>query len=38
MPQGSTVGQICFGYEIVSTGGTAHRFKIDRFSISASRK
>jgi hypothetical protein len=38
MPQGSTVGQICFGYEIVSTGGTAHRFKIDRFSISSSRK
>jgi|tagenome__1003787_1003787.scaffolds.fasta_scaffold20633900_2 hypothetical protein len=36
--KGSTVGQICFGYEIVSTGGTFHRFKIDRFSIRSPRK
>jgi hypothetical protein len=35
--KGSTVGQICFGYEIVSTGGTFHRFKIDRFSITSPR-
>jgi hypothetical protein len=38
MPHGSRVGQICFGYEVVSTGGTLHRFKIDRFSIASPRK
>jgi hypothetical protein len=38
LPQGSTVGQICFGYEIVSTGGTSQRFKIDRFSIASPRR
>jgi hypothetical protein len=35
--RGSTIGQICFGYEIVSTGGTFHRFKIDQFSITQRR-
>ncbi|MBO0847279.1 MAG: hypothetical protein J2P22_17905 [Nocardioides sp.] len=30
---GSRISQICFGYEIVSTHGAFHRFKIDRFSI-----
>jgi Glycosyl hydrolase family 12 len=38
LPKGSTVGQVCFGYEIVSTGGSAHGFKIDRFSVSSSRR
>ena len=37
MPGGSTVGQICFGYEIVSTQGSPARFKIDRFSIRSQR-
>jgi hypothetical protein len=36
--RGSTIGQICFGYEIVSTNGAPHRFKIDRFSINSPRK
>jgi hypothetical protein len=31
LPKGSTLGQICFGYEIVSTAGAWHRFKIDQF-------
>lgn len=34
----STLGQVCFGYEIVSTGGSAQRFKIDRFSVTSSRR
>ncbi|HET8665833.1 MAG TPA: hypothetical protein VFM08_16065 [Nocardioides sp.] len=38
LPQGSTLGQVCFGYEIVSTKGTFHKFKIDRFSVTSSRK
>jgi len=37
MRKGSTVGQVCFGYEVVSTGGSFHRFKIDQFSITSSR-
>jgi hypothetical protein len=37
MPRSSTVGQICFGYEIVSTQGSPARFKIDRFSITSKR-
>ena len=36
--KGSTLGQVCFGYEIVSTTGTFHRFKIDRFKVTSSRK
>jgi len=38
LPQGSTVGQVDFGYEIVSTGGKAHTFKIDRFSVTSRMK
>ena len=38
LAKGSTVGQVDFGYEIVSTGGSSQRFKVDRFSISSSRK
>jgi Glycosyl hydrolase family 12 len=38
LSRGSTLGQVCFGYEIVSTKGTAQRFKIDRFSVTSSRK
>ncbi len=38
LPQGSTLGQVCFGYEIVSTGGHFHKFKIDRFNVTSSRK
>ena len=36
--RGSTLGQVDFGYEIVSTNGTRHRFKIDRFSVTSTRK
>jgi hypothetical protein len=38
LPHGSTVGQIDFGYEIVSTKGKPHTFKIDRFSVTSKRK
>jgi hypothetical protein len=38
LARGSTLGQVCFGYEIVSTNGTSQRFKIDRFSVTSSRK
>jgi hypothetical protein len=38
LAHGSTLGQVDFGYEIVSTNGEAHKFKIDRFSVSSSRK
>jgi hypothetical protein len=38
LPQGSTLGQVDFGYEIVSTNGSPHKFKIDRFSVRSSRK
>jgi hypothetical protein len=34
----ATLGQVCFGYEIVSTGGAPARFKIDRFSVTSSRR
>jgi Glycosyl hydrolase family 12 len=37
VPHRSTLGQVCFGYEIVSTKGTLKRFKIDRFSVTSSR-
>ena len=33
-----TLGQICFGFEIVSTGGDPARFKVDRFRIISRRK
>jgi hypothetical protein len=38
LPHGSRVGQICFGYEVVSTDGAFHRFKIDQFSIASPRR
>jgi hypothetical protein len=38
LSRGSTVGQVCFGYEIVSTDGSPHRFKVDRFSVSSRSK
>ncbi len=38
LPAGSTLGQVCFGYEMVSTNGTTRRFKVDRFSVTSSRK
>ncbi|TYL50165.1 hypothetical protein FXB39_10975 [Nocardioides sp. BGMRC 2183] len=33
-----TLGQICFGFEIVSTGGEPARFKVDRFKVISRRK
>ncbi|UMG91529.1 hypothetical protein [Nocardioides sp. TF02-7] len=33
-----TLGQIGFGFEIVSTGGRAARFKVDRFSVVSRRR
>jgi Glycosyl hydrolase family 12 len=36
--RGSTLGQICFGFEIVSTGGHPARFKVDKFSVSTTRR
>jgi hypothetical protein len=38
LPRRSTLGQVCFGYELVSTNGTTRRFKIDRFSVTSSRR
>jgi hypothetical protein len=38
LPAGSTLGQVDFGYEIVSTGGVFHKFKVDRFSVTSSKK
>jgi hypothetical protein len=38
LPHGSTLGQVDFGYEIVSTNGVFHKFKIDRFKVTSSRK
>lgn len=35
---GSTVGQICFGFEIVSTGGQRATFKVDDFSVKSVRR
>jgi hypothetical protein len=37
IPARSTLGQIGFGFEIVSTGGEAAKFKVNDFSISVSR-
>jgi hypothetical protein len=36
--QGSTLGQVDFGFEVVSTDGTPARFKVDRFSVTSSRR
>lgn len=38
LARGSTLGQVCFGYEIVSTNATSQRFKIDRFEVTSTRK
>jgi hypothetical protein len=38
MKRGSTVGQVCFGYEIVSTAGSPAKFKVDRFSVTSRRR
>jgi hypothetical protein len=38
LPHRSTLGQVCFGYEMVSTNGTTQRFKVDRFSVTSSRR
>jgi hypothetical protein len=38
LPHRSTLGQVCFGYEIVSTGGAPARFKIDGFSVTSTRR
>jgi hypothetical protein len=38
LPKGSTLGQVDFGYEIVSTNGTPQKFKIDRFKVMSSRR
>lgn len=37
VPRRSTLGQVCFGYEIVSTKGSPATFKVDRFSVSSKR-
>jgi hypothetical protein len=34
----ATLGQICFGFEIVSTGGNPAKFKVDNFSVSTTRR
>jgi hypothetical protein len=36
VPRTSTLGQVCFGVEIVSTGGKAATFKVTNFSITSS--
>ena len=36
--RGSTLGQICYGVEVVSTGGSARRFKVDEFKVDTVRK
>jgi glycosyl hydrolase family 12 len=38
VPRDATLGQVCFGYEIVSTGGSPASFKVDRFSVTSSRR
>jgi hypothetical protein len=38
LPRRSTLGQVCFGYEMVSTNGTTQKFKVDRFSVRSSRR
>jgi hypothetical protein len=34
----ATLGQICFGFEVVSTGGSPATFKVDRFSVTSKRR
>ena len=38
VPSRATLGQICFGFEIVSTGGNPAKFKVDDFSVSTTRR
>jgi hypothetical protein len=38
VPRRSTLGQIGFGIEIVSTGGRARTFKVDRFAVRSARR
>ena len=38
IPARSTLGQICFGVEIVSTGGEPARFKFDNFDVRVTRR
>ena len=38
IPARSTLGQICFGFEVVSTGGDPATFKVNDFSVSSSRR
>jgi hypothetical protein len=38
IPADATLGQICFGFEIVSTEGSFARFKVDDFSVTTARK
>jgi hypothetical protein len=35
---GSTVGQVCFGFEIVATGGARATFKVTRFAVHTIRR
>jgi hypothetical protein len=37
IPASSTLGQICFGVEVVSTGGKPARFKFDDFNVRVTR-
>ena len=37
LPQDVTLGQVCFGFEIVSTDGSPARFKVNDFSLSVRR-
>jgi hypothetical protein len=37
IPSGSTLGQICFGFEVVSTDGRPEMFSVSGFSITDSR-
>jgi hypothetical protein len=38
LSRSDTLGQICFGFEIVSTGGRSATFKVDDFSVTAKRR
>jgi hypothetical protein len=38
LPRGVTLGQIGFGFEVVSTGGRPATFKVDRFSLTVGRR
>jgi hypothetical protein len=38
VPASSTLGQICFGFELVSTGGDPATFKVTDFSVKTARR